>query len=193
MKENQTVKPIIADDFSAVSFEVRGLDTLTLTMSKLHPDIIRRAACVGMAQVRIVDAAAIPAARKDGTIIPADERTAMKHAAMARLIEHYETGTDKWSRVSEAGPTGGYLFEALCEMYGHMKAPSEIRAYLDGLSDKEQSALREDDEVSPIIAKLKAAKLAAIPADQRVNTKGLLDTLKAPKAEDTAPDAPDAQ
>lgn len=177
MKENQSVKPVIADDFSAVTFEVRGKPSLVLDMGKLHADIVKRAACVGFAQVRIVDAAAIPVARKDGSIIPAAERLDMKYAAMARLIEHYETGTDKWSRVSEAGPTGGYLFEALCSMYGHQKAPSEIRTYLDGLTDKEQAALREDDEVAPVIAKIKAER-ARLDPTPKPDTKALLTGLK---------------
>lgn len=177
MKQNQMVEPVIADDFSAVTFKVRGMPDIRLDMGKLHADIIRRAACVGMAQVRIVDAAAIGVADKDGNVIPADKRVAMKHAAMARLVEHYETGTSQWSRVSEGGPTGGYLFDALCKMYGHKKAPSEIRAYLDGLSAKEQAALREDDEVAPVIAAIKAER-AKLDPTPKPDTKGLLANLK---------------
>lgn len=191
MKTNQTVEPKIADDFKSVSFAVNdGQPDIVLDMTKLHPAVVERAACVGMAQVRIVDAAAIPMTRKDGSIIPADERTALKRAKMQALVDHYMTGTSLWSRVTEAGPQGGFLFEALCKVYGHMKAPTEIRAWLDGLSEKEQSALRDDDTIAPVIAELKKAKSAGKPA---VDTKSLLAALKpaddAPAAADQTPPA----
>ena len=176
MRVNQQVQPVIAEDFSRVTFVVNdGGEALTLDMGKLHPDIIRRAACVGMAQVRIVDAAAVSRATKDGRVKSADEMMAEKRENMAALIAHYETGTAEWSRVQEGGPRGGLLFEALCEVYGHQKAPSDIRAWLDGLTDKEQAALREDDTIAPVIARIKAAKPKAASG---VDTKGLLAGLK---------------
>lgn len=178
MKSNQQVEPIIADDFSSVTFKVEGHPDLVLDMNKLSPEIVRRAACVGMAQVRIVDAAAIGAADKAGNIIPKDERIAKKHAQMAALIAHYESGTTEWSRVKTAGPKGGFLFEALCKLYGHMKAPSEIRAWLDGLSDKEQAALREDDTVKPVIEAIKAAVVKPEAKEAaKVQAKTLLEAL----------------
>lgn len=175
MKSNQQVAPVISDDFSTVSFEVAGMDTIVLHMDRLHPDIIRRAACVGMAQVRIVDAAAVGAADKDGNIIPAAERIAKKHANMAALVAHYETGTAEWSRVREGGPKGGFLFEALCKLYPE-KSAEAIRAWLDGLDDKQQAALREDDSVAPIIAGIKAERNKDKP---KVDTKSLLTGLTA--------------
>lgn len=146
MKSNQQVAPIIAEDFGSVSFEVSGYETLVLHMDKLHPDIVRRAACVGFAQVRIVDAAAVSMTDKDGNIVPADVRLAKKHANMAALIAHYETGTAEWSRIKTAGAKGGFLFEALCKLYPE-KGADAIRTWLDGLDDKQQAALREDDVV----------------------------------------------
>lgn len=123
---------------------------------------------------RFVDAAAISRDPKTGeSASPSD-----KLEAIMALVEHYESGTEKWSRVSEAGPKGGLLFDALCVMYGHMKAPSEIRAWLDGLTDKEQAALREDDEVTAQISAIKRER-AEKSGDPKVDTKGLLAGLKA--------------
>jgi hypothetical protein len=190
LKSNQSVQPIIADDFSGVTFKVRGMPDLPLNMNKLHPDIIRRAACVGFAQVRIVDAAAVSRNKKDGSLKSDAEMVEEKYERMAALIAHYETGTAEWSRVAEAGPTGGYLFDALCKVYGHMKAPSEIRAWLDKLSEKEQAALREDDSIAPVIADLKRAKMAGKP---QPDTKALLAGLTQPLGADPVTDAEEQQ
>ena len=102
MKDNQSVSVAISDAFDSVTFEVRGQGTLILNMGKLHEDIIRRAACVGMAQVRIVDAAAVGKADKDGRIVPEAERNAMKFARMKALVDHYNSGTATWERVRVA-------------------------------------------------------------------------------------------
>lgn len=177
MKSNQQVGVVIADDFKTVTFQVTGYADIVLDMDKLHADIIRRAACVGMAQVRIVDAAAISMTDKSGAIIPAADRIATKHARMAELVGHYMTGTAEWSRVkASSGPKGGYLFEALCETFAGRKTPDEIRVWLDALSDKQQTALREDDTIAPVIAKIKLAKSAGQPKE---DTKALLEGLTA--------------
>lgn len=99
MKDNQSVGVKVSDAFDSVTFEVRGQGTLVLDMGKLHADIIKRAACVGMAQVRIVDAAAVGKADKDGRIVPEAERNAMKFARMKALVDHYNSGTATWERV----------------------------------------------------------------------------------------------
>lgn len=118
MKTNQIVAPVIADDFQSVTFTVKGMGELRLDMSKLHPDILQRAACVGMAQVRIVDAAAIGKADKSGAIIPEDVRTRLKYEAMAELIAHYETGTDQWAKrvASDAGASAAITVEAIARV-----------------------------------------------------------------------------
>ena len=97
MKENQSVKPLIDMDAQVVMFDVRNHTPLRLDMTKLHRDIITRAAYVGMAQVRIVDAAAVSRQRKDGTIRTASEMDAEKYNRMAALIAHYESGSADWN------------------------------------------------------------------------------------------------
>lgn len=102
MKDNQSVGVKVSDAFDSVTFEVRGQGTLVLEMGKLHEDIIKRAACVGMAQVRIVDAAAVGKADKEGNIIPEATRNKMKFERMKALVDHYNSGTATWERVRVA-------------------------------------------------------------------------------------------
>ena len=55
-----------------------------------------------------------------------------------------------------------------------LEVVATVRAFLDGLSDKEQAALREDDSVAPIIAEIKAEKAADKP---KMDTKSILAKL----------------
>lgn len=115
MKDNQQVQPIIGSN--TITFNIAdGGDALVLDMEKLHPDIIRRAAMVGMAQVRIVDAAAISATDKEGNIRGRAERIRLKREAMEELIAHYHTGTSEWSRVGTGGGGKSLTIEAIAEL-----------------------------------------------------------------------------
>ena len=96
MKANQTVGYVIDTDAGTIEFTVKGHKPFTLDMAKVHESNRRYASFVGMAQVRIVDGAAIGRNAKDGSIIPEDERCAMKDARMRTLVAHYETGTADW-------------------------------------------------------------------------------------------------
>lgn len=120
MRENQQVQPMISDDFQRVEFMIAdGAEPLVLHMDRLHPDIIRRAAAVGMAQVRIVDAAAVSRANDDGELKTKEEILAEKRSKMADLIAHYETGTEEWSRVRTGGGGGKSLtVEAIARVKG---------------------------------------------------------------------------
>lgn len=152
-----------------IRFVVKDAGELTLDLSRVHPDNMQHAAIHGFIQ-RISDGAAIGRDPKTGRPATPEE----KLEAMARLVEHYESGTAEWSRVQAAGPRGGLLFEALVRMYPDKDAAT-IRAYLDGLTDKQQAALREDDEVAPVIAAIKAERAKDAP---KMDTKGLLAGLK---------------
>lgn len=169
MKANSIIGTEILPD-NVIRFVVKGAGDVMLDLSKVHADNLQHAAIHGFIQ-RISDAAALPRDTTNGQ--PASPEA--KLTAMKRLVDHYESGTEKWSRVSEAGPRGGYLFEALCRMYAVSRTADQIRAYLDGLSDKEQAALREDDEVAPVIAEIKKEKAKDQP---KMDTKGLLAALK---------------
>ena len=107
MKSNQQVAPVIDLEANRVVFTISdGGEPLVLDMSKVSEAVRIRAAMVGMAQVRIVDAAAISAEDPDdGHIRSAAERMELKRERMAALIAHYETGTEEWKRTG--GGEGG--------------------------------------------------------------------------------------
>lgn len=177
MKSNQQIDPVVDVQAGTVTIAIAdGLPPIVFEASKCAPSIMARAALVGMAQVRLIDAAAIGMTdKKTGAIIPAEQRLAMKRERIQALVDHYHTGTEEWSRVREAsGVRGGFLFEALCEMYEGKQTPEQVRAFLDGLTDKEQAALREDDEVVPVIARIKAKRNEGQP---KLDTKGILGKL----------------
>ena len=118
-KENQHVQPVVDTENGTVTFRTRGMPDLVLHWNKLHPKVQMRAGLAGMAQVRIVDAAAVGVAdRKTGAIIPEAERIALKHERMARLVAHYESGTEDWSRVSEGGGGRSITVEAIARVKG---------------------------------------------------------------------------
>lgn len=125
---------------------------------------------------RLVDVAAMSRDTKTGQAATPAE----KAEAIAELVEWYESGADAWTRKggSTTGVKGGYLFEALVQVYGPgtpaNRPEAEIRAWLDTKTDKEQAALREDDTIAPTIAAIKAKKSEGKP---KVDTKGLLGGL----------------
>jgi len=166
MKDNQHVQPVIDLTGNSVTFKVKGHLDIILDMSRLHPDIIRQAAMVGMAQVRIVDAAAVGRADKDGLIIPEAERLAMKHERMAGLVEHYMTGTAEWSRRAAGGASeSGLLYRALREAYP-AKTEQEIRDFLEGKSTKQKAALVASEALKPFVDKIRSESTAGINAEE---------------------------
>lgn len=109
MKENQSIKPVYDFDNKRITWELRNMPPLTLDITKVHQDNIQRAAYVGLGQVRVVDAAAIGVADKNGRIIPAAERLAMKHKRMAAIIAHLESGSPVWNVKGEPGASSNDL------------------------------------------------------------------------------------
>lgn len=129
-----------------IHFNVLGVGELKLNMENLSAEVKHHAAIHGMIQ-RISDAAAI--SRNPETGKPATP--AEKFDRMQDLIAHYMSGTSKWSRVGQgSGNRGGYLFRALCILYPS-RDQTELRAWLDGKSKSEQSALRNSPKVRAII------------------------------------------
>lgn len=161
MKENQTVKPIINMEAGTVTFEVKGHSNIVLHMDKVHPDNVRRAGFVGMAQVRIVDAAAIGRTDESGAIIPDAQRTATKHERMLKLVEHYESGSPEWGVKGEGGFAPSGLFVALCAMQPK-RDPDEIRAFVKGLSQAEKKALVESETVKAHLPKIAPEAVEAV-------------------------------
>lgn len=167
--KNATIE--VKRDGAMIAIAVKGAGIVTLNMDKISPENMAYAAFHGLKQ-RVVDAAALARDTKTGQAAPADE----KLEAIQAVVEHLESGTAQWSRVVAGQPKGGLLFEALCRVYGHQKAPSDIRAWLDTRSDKEQMALREDEAIAPVIATIKAERVKA-DTGPKADTKALLADL----------------
>lgn len=183
MKSNQVIDTRL--DGNVLTFTVKSVGELAFDVTKAHAANRAQAEFHGWIQ-RISDAAAIGRDPKTG----ASASPQQKFDAMKALVDHYESGVDQWSRVATAGPKGGYLFEALCEMFASVKSEAEVRTFLDGLTRREQDALREDDTVAPIIARIKAAKIKPEEEEARKETaKSLLAGLAvaASPSEEEAP------
>lgn len=187
MKENQHVKPIIDVIAGTVTFQTKGYaDDLVLHMNKLHPDIVKRAALVGFAQVRVVDAAAVELTDEDGNVIPAEDRIATKRENMARLIAHYETGTDQWTLRVGMGGGKSITIEAIAEIKGvtYEQAQEWVADYATkgkddkGKAFKDQKAclayLRKGERVARKVEEIRAKRTPA----PKVDADKALDELK---------------
>lgn len=98
-KANSIVTHTLAGD--TLTFTVKDAGTLTLDMTRIHADLMRYAAIHGLIQ-RVSDGAAI--SRNPETGLPATP--ADKHARMARIIAHLESGTAEWKMQATAAPRG---------------------------------------------------------------------------------------
>jgi hypothetical protein len=179
MKENQHVQPVVDVEAGTVTFRTRGHPDIVLHAAKLHPDVMRRAALVGMAQVRIVDAAAVGMTDDDGNIIPEAGRIALKHERMAALVEHYETGTAEWSRVGQGGGGRSITVEAIARVRGitYDAAKAETDGFaakkFNGDTKKALAFLRDGKRVQDAIAAIRAERTKA----PKVDADSALDEL----------------
>jgi hypothetical protein len=171
MKENQHVRPVVNVDAGTVTFEVKGHESIVLDMSKLHPDIIKRAALAGMAQVRIVDAAAVGMTDDEGNILSESDRIEMKYARMAALVDHYHTGTSEWTvRGSGTGGNRSITIEAIARVksMSYEDAVSAVDKFAEakGLDRKKALAkFRESRQVAEAISAIRAERAPAPKAD----------------------------
>lgn len=117
MKENQQINPVVAEDGMSITFQLRGMEPLRLDLRKVSEINRNRAAAVGFADVRIVNAAAISRNAPDGSIRSAAEMLKMKREKMEALIQHYESGTTDWRMKRASGgenrDTSGITLQAM--------------------------------------------------------------------------------
>jgi hypothetical protein len=164
MKRNSVIN--VTETEAGLTFTVSGAGDVALEFAKISPTNRVRAETHGWKQ-RISDAAAMSCDGEGRTASPMEKLTAMR-----ALVMHYESGAAEWSRRAEAaGPRGGFLFEALSRMYPE----ADVRAYLDGLTSAEQAALRDDSDVAPVIATIKAERNVGKP---KLDTKAILAGLR---------------
>lgn len=129
---------------------------LELFVGQLDEGVARQALLHGLKQ-KLVDAAAISRNPDTGRSATTDD----KFAAVKEVYDRLLSG--QWNKGREGGSgagNGGLLFRALVIMYP-AKTPEQLRAYLDGLDDKQQAALRKNPKVAPIIAEIRAKSAKA--------------------------------
>lgn len=159
----------------AISAEINGL-TLTIASAdgeRIHLDansltreIFEAATMHGLKQ-KLVDAAAISRNPETGR----SATTADKMAAIREVYERLLAGEWNKRREGGTGANGGLLFSALCRFYAGSRTEAEVRAFIEGLDEKAQAAMRAHAKVAPIIETIKAERaakrsdVAAIDAD----------------------------
>lgn len=105
MKDNQQINPIVAEDGMSIEFQLRGMPSLKFDLRKVSEINRNRAAAVGFADVRIVNAAAISRNAPDGSVRSSTEMLRLKREKMEALIQHYESGTTEWRVKRATGDT----------------------------------------------------------------------------------------
>ena len=178
MKDNQQIKPVISESFDKVTFEMRGMQNLVLDMAALHPDVIKRAACVGMAQVRIIDAAAVSRTDAEGVIRTATEMLELKRERMEALITHYMTGTAEWTQKRASGTgtkdTSGITLQAMRRVW-----PDKDCEGLAFKLETKRGITRKEAYAEFAKTKEVAAAIAAIKAERStMSADDLLDEME---------------
>lgn len=123
---------------------------IEVSLHKLTDEIATMAALHGIKQ-KLGDAAAIsrnPETGKSASL--EDKRTAVEEVAN-RLLE------GEWNKRREGGgATGGLLLRAMVRMYAGRMTEEQVKAWLDGKTDKEKAALRKNPKIMSIIEEIRA-------------------------------------
>ncbi len=175
-KSNSIVTSEYAE--GVITFRVRGAESpILFTLNRVSEANRRRAEVHGWIQ-RVVDSAAVGMTDSAGGIIPAAERDRLKYAAMVKVRDHYESGTEDWARRAVAGEreTGGMTLRAVAEVSGVtvdvMRARVKAMAEKRGVTERVYlNSVAGSAAVQAKIAEYRAAAGSAIDADE------LLDEL----------------
>lgn len=131
----------------AITFNVLGAGSIAMKMDKLADEVIERAAVHGMIQ-RISDAAAISRNPETGKPATAQE----KYDAMARLVNHYESGSAEW-RIAGGGGVArsSVLLDAMVQLFPN-RTRDDLKTWLAGKSKAERAKLAQSSRVRTVIA-----------------------------------------
>lgn len=165
MKDNQQINPVVAADGMSIEFELRGLPSLKFDLRKVSEINRNRAAAVGFADVRIVNAAAISRNAPDGSVRSAAEMLKLKREKMEALIQHYESGTTEW-RVKRASggttrDTSGITLQAMQRVW-----PDKDCEALAGQLEQKRGISRREAYAEFAKTKQVAEAIAAIKAER---------------------------
>ena len=159
-KSNSVVTHTLREDGTIV-FHVKGCEDIVFDPQRASESVRRRAMLHGFIQ-RITDGGA--KSRDDKTGKPAEP--ADRRAGMAKIAEHYLTGTDDWNLTREGGGPGldGTALAAVAEATG--KTLDEVRAMVAAGAERRGvkpteylAAVVTADAVAPILARMRAAKV----------------------------------
>lgn len=121
---------------------------MALTVDNLTPEIRMMAMLHGLKQ-KLVDAAAMSRNPETGREASVEDKVAAVHAVYERLLN------GQWNATRGGGDgngTGGLLFRALARLY----PGKDIKAFLDGKTDKEKAAMRKNSRVAAMIEEIRA-------------------------------------
>ncbi len=169
LREGSVLAVVIDEASSSIVFNVRGAaqdggsKSITFDMSKVHPNNAAYAALHGFNQ-RLRDAAALSRDPKTGKPpSPAD-----RFEAIARLVDHYHSGSPDWNlRVAAGERTSGelgMLAAAIAEFKG--KDVIEVRDWLKTKSEAERKALAVSAAIKPIMDRMREEAAAPVDAEE---------------------------
>ena len=144
--------------------------TLCASLVGLEPGIITKLALRGLKE-KLADGMAKNVDTKTGHSID----DSVKIATATEIYNALCNGLYGIARTGGSSePKGGYLFNALCELYP-AKTPEELKTFLAGKTKAEQARLREyNPKIKAIIDRMKAESVKSLDID----TDALLGELE---------------
>lgn len=167
VKANTVVQVLHDAAARTLTFKVKGAGEAVLQLHMLSAAVVERATLHGIKQ-RVSDAAAQLRDPTTGLSAPPEA----KLASMARLVDHYNTGSDEWSPARAEGGPGldPIIIQAIMEVLG--KGDADVRALIEAGATKHAvsqkvylAKLATGGAVAPIVARMRAAATPDIDAD----------------------------
>lgn len=169
-KRDTAISATITEDNSQLDLGFSNGQRIRVRVADLDQSIIAHAVMHGLKQ-KLVDAAALSRNPDTGRSATIED----KYLAVREVYDRLMAGQWNKNRGDGTGTgVGGLLFRALCRLYSG-KTPDQIRAFLDGKSKEEQSALRKNPRVAAIIETIKAESAKTPDVDSDDMLAGLED------------------
>ena len=148
------IKSTIDTNTNTLRIEVAGKQDIVVLLGMLSSEMLDHACLHGLKQ-KIVDSAAL------GQGYTLTE----KYNAMVETFDRITSSDPSWNKRAEGSSTvTGLLYRALCRLYPD-KSPEALRAYHDKLDKSQQSALRKNPRIAPIIEEIKLEKVSTTGID----------------------------
>jgi hypothetical protein len=162
-----------------LTIKVEGHDEIVIKPQDFSETVRTHAMAHGFKQ-KIGDAAALSRDPATG----ASATPSQKYFAMQEIVTQLSGPDGSWNRRATGGDgtaNAGLLALALFRMANGAKTLDECAAYVKGLDDATQAAMRGDPQVAPVVAQIKLeraarkpAKTATVVAEVGMKLKGFL-------------------